>query len=334
MSLRRCCVVVLTLGLLAGCGAPGFDSSEPVSGYLAPASHAHLPSAPASYLGVYEPGVPRKMTDVRKFTAAVGRAPNLLLYYSGWGQPFASAFAEKAFAVRASLVVQLDPGTTSISAIAKGRYDSYLRGFAEQVRRFGRPVVIGFAREMNGRWYPWGWGHVSPRTWVAAWRRVVVVFRHAGALNVTWQWTVNDLTGGVANPRPWWPGAAYVNWIGIDGYYYSRRDTFDTVFGSTLEAVRRFAAKPILISEVAMAPQAAPAGQMADLFDALWSRHLLGLEWFDAAARHDWRLENDPVALSAFRRQVLRLTRLATVSDLTWARARGQDAPSSRMAGL
>jgi hypothetical protein len=301
--------------VLAACASPGFTGSSLIRSYLSPAAQAQLPTAPARYLGVYEPGAPRKMSDIARFTSEIGRQPNLLLYYSTWGQPFAQGFAQQALAEGAGLVVQLDPGATPVAAIAAGRYDAYLRSFALQVRHFGHPLVMGFAREMNGRWYPWGWGHVSPRTWVAAWRRVVTVFRHAGARNVTWQWTVNDITGGVADPRRWWPGSGYVTWVGIDGYYYHRWDTFDSVFGTTLQVVRRFADKPILLSEVSMAPGTDPAQHMPALFAALRSRHLLGLEWFDAPARRDWRLENDPPALAAFRAQVRELPPLARLFE-------------------
>ena len=55
--------------------------------------------------------------------------------------------------------------------IAAGGYDSYLRSFANSVRDFGHPVVIGFGHEMNAPWYSWGYGSVPPSTFVAAWRQ-------------------------------------------------------------------------------------------------------------------------------------------------------------------
>ena len=36
--------------------------------------------------------------------------------------------------------------------------------------------------------------------------------------------------------RHWWPGSSYVNWVGIDGYYYSPSDTFTKVFGGTIRS--------------------------------------------------------------------------------------------------
>ncbi len=155
---------------------------------------------------------------------------------------------------------------------------------------------------MNGWWYPWSGRHLSPHTWIAAWRHLVTVFRDSGASNVTWQWTINNLVRGIGAPLRWWPGSGYVNWVGIDGYYYNTANNFENVFGRTVTAVRKFTGKPILISEVGIARQAAPAAQLPTLFAGIRHRHLLGLVWFDARAKQDWRLEDYPAALTAFRR--------------------------------
>ena len=99
-------------------------------------------------------------------------------------------------------------------------------------------MVIGFGHEMNGSWYPWGYHHVQPATFVAAWRHIVALFASQGALNVTWLWTINDDRPGTGPIKSWWPGQRYVTWVGIDGYYLRPSDTFGSVFGSTIKQVR------------------------------------------------------------------------------------------------
>ena len=108
---------------------------------------------------------------------------------------------------------------------------------------------------MNGTWYSWGYHHVPPRVFVAAWRHVVTVFRAGGARNVTWLWTVNVIqkTVHVMSPVRWWPGRAYVNWVGIDGYYRRPSWKFAALFGPTIKAVRTLTLDPILISETGAA---------------------------------------------------------------------------------
>ena len=125
------------------------------------------------------------------FTAATGVRPNIVLYYSGWLEPFQASFATAAAAHGAVPLVQLDPKDVSIAAIASGQYDSFPDPYAEAVRAYRHPVILSFGHEMNGIWYSWGYRHTPPAVFVAAWRHIVTLFRTAGARNVTWMWTIN-----------------------------------------------------------------------------------------------------------------------------------------------
>ena len=49
-------------------------------------------------------------------------------------------------------------------------------------------VAIDFDHEFNGAWSEWGYTHESARTFVAAWRHVVTVFRRNDATDVAWVW--------------------------------------------------------------------------------------------------------------------------------------------------
>src|SRR5450755_3485193 len=107
-----------------------------------------LPAAPASYLGVYESGALDNYQPVADFTGVAGRQPNLVGYYSGWGEAFQTSFAKTAYSHGAATIMQWDPTLASVTKIAAGGYDGYLRSFAASVRVFGHPVVIGFGHEM------------------------------------------------------------------------------------------------------------------------------------------------------------------------------------------
>jgi mannan endo-1,4-beta-mannosidase len=282
-----------------------------------PAAHAPLPPSLASYVGVYEPGSPPGYQPVSEFAQAAcppGKPPNLAGYYSGWAEPFQTTFAEQAHAHGAIPYVQIDPTQASVSAIARGVYDIYLRTYADSVRHYRHAVVIGFGHEMNTSRYSWGYGHVRPRVFVAAWRHIVTLFHGEGADNVTWLWTINQEVPDSGNISDWWPGPAYVTWVGIDGYYYRPSDTFAKVFGSTITRVRIFSDKPILLSETAVGPTAGvPFAKINNLFDGMRRYKTLGLVWFDIAQsggilRQDWRIEDSPPARSAFRLGVSTLT--------------------------
>jgi mannan endo-1,4-beta-mannosidase len=278
-----------------------------------PAAHALLPPNPFSYLGVYEGGSPPAYEPIADFASAVGRQPNMDGYYSGWAEPFATSFAQKIYRHGIIPYVQIDPTYASVSGIAAGDYDSYLRSYADSVRDFGHAVVIGFGHEMNGSWYSWGYGHVPPATFVAAWRHIVTLFRSQGADNVTWLWTVNQDLPGTGQISSWWPGAQYVTWVGIDGYYLRPSDTFDTVFGKTIDQVRAFTNKPVLLSETAVGPNVGQFAKIVDLFQGMRRYKILGLVWFDESHdqgmfRQDWRIEDSAVAEAAFRLEVQKLT--------------------------
>jgi hypothetical protein len=258
------------------------------------------------YVGVFEPGATTSYQAVTQFSSATGLPVRLSLYYSAWNNAFQNSFATSASGRGAMPFVQMMPMGVSMAKIASGGYDSYLRAYADAVRSYRSPVVIGFAPEMNGDWYAWGDGHTSPATYVAAWRHLVDVFRQAGANNAIFLWTVNDIDASSPSPEQWWPGASYVTWVGIDGYYYRSTDTFQSVFGTTIDAVRTFTSKRILISETAVGPNSAAVSQIDGLFQGVRQDDLLGVVWFDQAQddglyHQDWRLEDDQAALEAFR---------------------------------
>ncbi len=208
-----------------------------------PAVHETLVPRASSYLGVFESGpTPGSLPDYRSiegFADMAGQTPNLAGYYSGWAEPFKMAFATDLHRHGLIPYVQIDPSFAKVAAIADGSQDTYLKSYADSVRDFGHAVVIGFGHEMNGTWYSWGYGQTPAATFVAAWRHIVTVFRAEGADNVTWLWTVNAQERPGSQPiRAWWPGANYVTWVGIDGYYVPRWDTFSSVFGPTIRQVQ------------------------------------------------------------------------------------------------
>jgi mannan endo-1,4-beta-mannosidase len=268
-----------------------------------PRQGATLPTTPDSYLGVYVHGFPRSYSVVDSFAAPTGVAPNLALYYIGWGEQFQAGFARQAARRGAVPLIQIDPEKVKVAGIAAGWYDRYLISYARAVKAYGGPVILSFGHEMNGWWYPWGHRHTSPADFVAAWRHIVTVFRLLRTNNVTWLWTVNVIQKryGIGDPAPWWPGSSYVTWVGIDGYYQKRSWTFASLFGPTIKAVHMLTRYPvpILIAETGAAPSADQPAKIANLFSGIRSYGLLGLVWFDAKV---WRLHGKAAA-DAFRHE-------------------------------
>ncbi|MFG2005606.1 glycosyl hydrolase [Spirillospora sp. NPDC048911] len=89
---------------------------------------------------------------------------------------------------------------------------------AKQLKDFGAPVYLIFNHEPEARpSRPMG----TPADFVAAWRRLVRVYRKAGVSNVRYVWTATSLAfsrNGGREAREFYPGDAYVDGIGVDAY--------------------------------------------------------------------------------------------------------------------
>lgn len=260
------------------------------------------------YIGVFEPDEQGSYKTVSEFGTQTGHQPQILLYYSNWNQPFATTFADTVHKAHATPMVDLLPqgDGASMGNIAQGKWDVYLRSYAEQVKQFGYSVIIDLAPEMNGNWYSWGVGRTSPAQFIDGWQHVVNVFRAAGADNVSWLWAVAPTTPTQPDVSKWWPGNDYVTWAGVDGYFYQSSDTFDSVFGTALSEVRALTNKPVFIPETAAGPGPQQANQIRGLFRGIEQNGLAGLVWFDqrqSGDRHhlDWRLEGDKKGIAAFK---------------------------------
>ena len=305
-GLRKRRRILTSMAAIAAAGAMaagvGFynRSAEP-SGPLP----VNLPISTASYLGLYANGVPASYAGVTSFADATGARPDVVMSYSGWFVPFPVRFATTAADNGAAPLVQMNPDGISIAAIASGRYDGYLSAYAEAVRAYRHPVIIGFGHEMNGDWYSWGYRNTQPAVFVTAWRHIVRLFRALGARNVTWLWTVNIINdtqaGKIPNPTPWWPGNAYVTWVGIDGYYLKPNWQFAPLFGPTIGAVRALTGKPILVGETGATPGAGQPAKIADLFAGIRAYGLLGFVWFDTTNDIGQKFGiSSPAAITAF----------------------------------
>jgi hypothetical protein len=303
-------VLITACSALAACSSGGIlqHASPPPR----PAPAATLPAVPDSYIGFTGPGVPASYAPVTAFSEAIRHPVNLAMYYSGWFEGFQTAFAEHAWQHGATVFVNMDP-PGRLGGIIAGANDGYLERFAASVKAFRHPVVISFGHEGNGDWYGYGYKHATPAQYIDAWRKVHDVITAAGASNVTWLWAVNiPVPHQTEPPADIWPGAAYVNWAGIDAYDWTGKETFGEEFGATVAALRKITPDPVLIAETSVIHGPGAVRQVKGLFAGIRADSLLGLVWFDTDKAgdkhinddHDWRLQDDPPALSAFQSAV------------------------------
>jgi len=88
----------------------------------------------------------------------------------------------------------------------------------------GGPIVLRFAHEANGHWYPWGLARFDNTPWryKQAWRHVWRIFRDVGASNVRFLW--NPIEEGCGGCEPdyryerFYPGNKYVDYVGANAF--------------------------------------------------------------------------------------------------------------------
>ena len=199
---------------------------------------------------------------------------------------------------------RIEPFKQRFTDIAAGRFDDYLREFATDVRKLNLPIALTVAHEFNGHWYPWGTQRTRAKDFVAGWRHIHDVFAQVGATNVIWTWTPNVVNYlGRIPLRQYWPGASYVNWVGIDGYFtHKGEQTFESLFRPTLNEVKKFTGKPVLIVETGAEPGSMRAKAVTELFSKVAKDpNIVGFVYFNSRGSGNWVIDHDQRALKVFR---------------------------------
>lgn len=245
-------------------------------------------------IGVYAPGALSSWSPVADFARGAGQPVRYVAVYLGPDDPFPANLAMEAAAHETELVLQLEP-TASMARIAAGDDDEYLDRLAAAIRSYGYPVIVSFAAEANGDWYPYGAPHTPVAEYRAAWAHVMRQF--GDPPNVTWMATINRTYPGAAPTRDYViPG---VDMYGIDAYYVSADDTFKTVFVPTIEQIRAVTGKPILINETGIGQVNDQVRAIPGLVRGARDYHLAGLIYFnldehtDSPYHQNWALTPD-----------------------------------------
>jgi hypothetical protein len=140
--------------------------------------------------------------------------------------------------------------------IAQGQHDGTIKKFAQGVLEFGKECGGFFfttMEEMNGNWFSWGMNsHFIP-----AWRHMWQIFEDHGANQyATWVWVACCPEGlpahSVDDPKLYYPGEKYVDWIGLIAYSVAGKPTDHMLNVLIRETYRRLfkdhPQKPFMIS--------------------------------------------------------------------------------------
>jgi beta-mannanase len=142
-------------------------------------------------------------------------------------------------------------GCAPTAEVNSGSDDSLIAAYARSLKAFGHPVFLRWFWEMNLN-VPKKVaciGSAGPAGFVTAWQRVWRIFHSVGASNVAFVWCPG-IHGGLSRMAQFFPGAHYVDWIGVDGYdrRHGGHDAFAHIFGAWYAAYSKYG-KPMMIGE-------------------------------------------------------------------------------------
>jgi Glycosyl hydrolase family 26 len=246
---------------------------------------------------------------------------DIVNFFDGWSSGFPKDQVQQIAAAGALPEVTWEPwdyklgvnqDTYSLQGIVAGKFDTYITGWAQQATRWGKPMLVRFAHEMNGNWYPWSVG-VNGNTsadYVAAFRHVHNLFAAAGATNVKWVWSPNVLAGATSNLVSEYPGSQYVDMIGIDGYNFgtaTRNSTWvspSEIFSPTLKLLAKLdLGKPVVVDEVGCGQiGGSKAAWISNFVKLLATEPLVkGFLWSEFNTPIKWGVETSTSSLAAMK---------------------------------
>jgi len=322
----------------APAGAPAGTSGGKIVYNMKPPKNFKRYNAPGAYnvnkliyprreiFGVFTDQARNQIADRNALAKKVGMKPNMIKSFYNWGNGFDPNWARRIWAQGAIPQYELemtDPNVATLAQVAAGQHDEFIRALAKGIRQANVPVVFSPWHEMNGDWYAWGYcGSTSkpdsnacqvknkPSDFRAAWRRMHNIFRAEGATNAIWLWQTNQIG---ARPKvglkQFYPGNAYVDWLGMVGYYYGEKGwyrTFKDVFMPTVRQLKKISNKPIFIPEMGMDNYNRPKDIYNFLYNVAKRSDVIGFLWFsyNKPTEIDFRIDRNPASTRAFKKYI------------------------------
>lgn len=242
-----------------------------------------VPSAQTTvHLGVYLEPQADMFGELQRFESLVGKRHGIYHYYTYWGF---GDFTQHRFLVdqivrygatpMLSFMSVPGPGQSGCSSsewnldsINRGDHDAFLREFAGQIAQYPSKFLFRWGHEMNLDAYSWsgycnGANLAATQKFISAYRRIVDVFRTAGASNVQWIWSPSYTHWPAEawnEAENYYPGDNYVDWIGVVGYNFGgssiysgyRWNSFSDLFHTFLvDAQARHPSIPVMLADYA-----------------------------------------------------------------------------------
>ncbi len=283
-------LAVYLLGQSCGLLAPALAAPEP-SGFP-PESAAGIALGFHTHFNYGHNGTKPSYTPIEEFGKKLGHKPALIHGFYSWknpdgsDRPFPKEFSDYAVGQGATPLITWEPGQAdeknqverrqpdwTCVQIASGRYDDYIRTWATSAKAYPHVLYVRLMHEFNAAPYPYAYSmdhtNNAPNKYVTAFRHVVDIFHTLNVTNVQFIWCFG-CGAQVPPPENWFPGDAYIQWIGLDGYNYGfvkdgsqkRWRSYEEVFGQSYARLTRVSRRPVILSEIACVEDVDRKGSM------------------------------------------------------------------------
>jgi hypothetical protein len=260
------------------------------------------PTRPSFFFGAAVDDLPEGRALLPALETELGGPLDIVSTYVDWSYVFPGPNERwMAAGGKRKVLLSWEPWGTRFSEVTSHRWDGYLQAVANSMRAFPFDLYARPWPEMNGNWSTWQptpKGDKSdggtPEEFVAAWRYVVSFFHVKGIRNLKFVFNVDASNGPSNTPvSSIWPGSAYVDVLGIDGFNWGNGDwrSFEEIFAPMYATLTRLDPNmPVWITEFGCAAGRARPAWLAEMMTTRAFPRLRAVVYFDVKAREDWRL--------------------------------------------
>lgn len=274
---------------------------------------------PSPYWGYAVEGIPNP-ESIEALKKETPFFPDFIAFYVQWPSEAPLQSFEAIWRGGSVPILTWEPKNIELEEVLSGKWDSYIHQVAMAIKAFGKPFLLRFAHEMNLEEYHWGtkgdYNAEAPTRYQKLYRYVVDRFRKDQVANVLWVFCPN---ADSVPQAPWnvaaayYPGDAYVDFLGMDGYNWNGQTSFEAVFTSLYHQLKKInAEKPILVFETATdgtAQQKEAWIKGAQHTAQAWG--LSGIIWFQVNKEKNWKMPHPAASL---------ISRPPTQSAQDWAK--------------
>ncbi len=290
-----------------------------------PTQSSEIKAQKEVFLGVFREGAPANMGHINNFVRDTGFKPSVIMWYQDWNQNFPRQAAMNAINYGAVPHIVWEPWYWSnhskikLQDIIDGKWDNYIRTWAQEVRSFGHPIFLRVAHEFNIEGYPWCLVNSGkdPKVYIKAYRHIVDIFKKEKADNAIWVWCFMNYSFPKDAWNDWvaaYPGDKYVDWIGIDGYNWgstkswSNWEEFKHLFRDQARLCKKlWPTKPVMVAEFASAEKGGDKAEWIKQIPDFLKTSMRDIDmiiWFDIRKEADWRIKSNKKSAAAFKQIV------------------------------